>query len=367
MGAVLDAPQLLRRYDSPFVGNGDGSSQGHGARYRGRIRFPATSDYARSRSRAMHRLFALAIAVSCLAGTLVAQEHLRTVAANISVVPPMSAPGITIRKDVGEVRVTFHAFDRHGLPVLDLAPDSVAIFDNGMPVTSISGFHTASDLPLSVALLVDASDSVSRDLLSEQRAGYAFLRSLIRLSDDRALLVAFSDKIEVMRGMTADTRELSGSLQQLKAQGLTALYDAMVATSERLADGDSSASRRAIIVLSDGEDTDSRHILSDAIAAAVCNDVAVYSITVHNKRASQTGQDTLRRMTDATGGRSYVLHGLEELDAVLQQIERDLRTQYFVTYRPLVSDGRLHVLNVASTIRHISIRARKAYLAPEPH
>jgi VWFA-related protein len=150
-------------------------------------------------------------------------------------------------------------------------------------------------------------------------------------------------------------------MRRIKVGGLTALYDALVSTSERIASIDASASRRALIVISDGEDTDSHYLLSDAMAAAVRNDVAVYTITVRDKHAKSLGEATLKLIADASGGRAIILHKPDELSQAVQEIERDLRTQYFVTYRPQGSRAGFHTLKLTSSRDDITFHVKKGY------
>jgi VWFA-related protein len=294
-----------------------------------------------------------------------AEDQSPKLIASNALVAPISSPTLTFRKKVEEVRVSFQASDKRGQPIVDLPGDSISVFDNGERVARISALQTASDLPLSVAIMVDTSDSVARDLLSEQKATSALLTGLMHANDDRVLLVGFRENVETMRPMSAHPEELIAAVRELKAGGLTALYDAVVSTSARLVATDSSASRRAIILLTDGDDTDSRFDLGDAMAAAVRNDVAIYSITLRSKHRNPDGENTLQLLTEATGGRTYVLRHPEELSRAVQEIERDLRTQYFLTYRPLNDGHRFHVVKVTSSIPDVSIRARKGYFATD--
>jgi Ca-activated chloride channel homolog len=317
----------------------------------------------------MLRFFAsLTVVVSLCACAFGAEGASATLVASASATPISSAPMLTIRKQVEEVRVTFHAFDKHKHPVLNLPKASLAVLDNGAPVSSISGFDIASDLPLSVAIMVDASDSVSRDFAAEEQASRAFVRTLVRSTDDRVLLVAFRDKIEMIRRMDRDTGDFASAIRNVKVGGLTALYDAVVSTSSTLADTDTSASRRAIIVISDGDDTDSRNPLKDAISTALRNDVAVYAIRVHSRHATLEGENALKQLAQASGGRVYNLNGRDELVRAMEEIERDLRTQYFVTYRPVTPTvSGFHTLKLSSSVKDVSIRARNGYFAGDRH
>jgi Ca-activated chloride channel homolog len=312
----------------------------------------------------MPRLFAsLVVLFSLCMFTSAAEPGSPNIVVSASLSPAGGFSPVTIRKQVEEVRVTFQALDTRRQPVLDLAPGSVSVFDNGVRVPVLSGVRSICDLPLSVALMVDASDSVARDFAAEQQASSAFVRALVRSTDDRVLLVAFRNKIEMSERMTGDVQELASSMKRIKVGGLTALYDALVLTSERISNTDGFASRRAIIVISDGEDTDSHNVLSDAVTAAVRNDVAVYAITLRGKhaQAGTAGEMTLQRIADASGGRAYVLRKPQELAHAMQEIERDLRTQYFVTYRPQGGRPGFHTLRLTSSRDDVTIHAKQGY------
>lgn len=312
----------------------------------------------------MPRLLLTVCAIVCVSTvSFAAEDPTPKLVASNTIVPPVSQPTLTIRKKVEEVRVSFQATDKSGQPVTSLPADSISVFDNGERVARVSALQTVSDLPLSVAIMVDTSDSVARDLLSEQKVTSTLLTGLMHANDDRVLLVGFREKVESMRPMSADPKELIAAIRELKAGGLTALYDAVVSTAAKLVATDSSASRRAIILLTDGDDTDSRYDLGDAMAAAVRTDIAIYSITLRGKHPDPNGEHTLQLLAEATGGRTYVLRRPEELTRAMQEIERDLRTQYFLTYPPIDDGHRFHVVKVTSSIPDVSIRARKGYFA----
>jgi len=168
--------------------------------------------------------------------------------------------------------------------------------------------------------------------------------------------------------MYGNTVELPKAMRDVKVGGLTALYDAVVSTASTLADTDTSASRRAIIVISDGDDTDSRNLLDDAISTALRNDVAVYAIRVHSRHATLAGENALKQLAQASGGRVYNLNGRDELVRAMEEIERDLRTQYLVTYRPVTPTvSGFHTLKLSSSVKDVSIRARNGYFAAERH
>ena len=141
-----------------------------------------------------------------------------------------------------------------------------------------------------------------------------------------------------------------------------ALYSACLGQASTAADGKDL--HRAIVVLSDGDDTDSLHGLTDVIAAAQRSEVQIYPLTIHPKKAVERGDRILRRLADSTGGRLYVPESANELAAVFAQIEQDLRTQYYVSFPPQQPTPGYHSLRVeVRAPAHLEVRAREGYYA----
>lgn len=280
---------------------------------------------------------------------------------------PADTPGYTFRRDVREVRLQFTVADLQGRVVQDLSPDDVRIFDNQAPVERFNDFERAQDLPLRLGLLVDTSDSVKRVLTDEKTAAGNFLDSVMRPQSDTAFVMGFGGDIKVWQTSTGSHTDLIDAIARLKQPGWgTRFFDALYsACSDQLlpAAGDKLA-HRAIVVLSDGDDTDSTHSLRDAIAIAQRGEIQIYALTIRSGKTPGRGDQILQRITDATGGRLYVAQSASELGAAFSQIERDLRTQYYVSFPPQQLTPGFHSLRLeVRPSQQLEVHARKGYYA----
>jgi Ca-activated chloride channel homolog len=275
----------------------------------------------------------------------------------------------TIRKTVDEVHLVFTVVDKQGRLIPDLTRQDFAIVDDRTTIEAITDFRSQADLPLRLGLLVDVSASVERQFAQQQEAAIAFLTGLMRPTD-KAFAAAFGSRVEIPETLSSQTDDLAGTIRALRNPGgLTAVYDAVVKGAERLAAVQEFAPvRRAIVLISDGEDTYSLHSFSEALGAAQRANVAVYAISIHSRRRS-SGNDVLRELAAATGGRALFPANVSELAKAFAQINDELRAQYLVAYRPpaLAADGRFHRIAITTTAgKKLQVRARAGYFAPLP-
>src|SRR5450755_982681 len=173
-----------------------------------------------------------------------------------------------IRKRVDEVNVVFTVTDKRDHFVKDLTQNDFRVIDDSKPVLSIQSFSRQTNLPLRVGLLIDASNSVRDRFKFEQEAAIEFLNQIIRPKSDRAFVIGFDTTPEVTQDFTADAEALSKGVRLLRAGGGTAMYDAIYfACRDKLMQADKGviATRRAIILLSDGEDNQSRVSREEAV------------------------------------------------------------------------------------------------------
>jgi Ca-activated chloride channel homolog len=280
---------------------------------------------------------------------------------------PADTPDYTFRRDVPEVRLQFTVADEQGRIVQDLSPDDVRVFDNQEPVERFQDFERAQDLPLRLGLVVDTSDSVKRVLADEKAAAAGFLDSVMRPQGDSAFIMAFGGDIKIWQTATANRQDLNDAIARLKQPGWgTRFFDALYAACSGgllAASGDKMV-HRAIVVLSDGDDTDSLHNLRDVVASAERSEIQVYALTIRNGSATGRGDQILQRLTEATGGRLYVAQSVGDLRAAFAQIERDLRTQYYVSFRPQQSTPGFHSLRLeVRPSQKLEIHARQGYYA----
>jgi VWFA-related protein len=280
---------------------------------------------------------------------------------------PAGIPGYTFHHNVPEVRLQFTVADEQGRVVQDLSPDEVRVFDNQLPVARFSDFERAQDLPLRLGLLLDTSDSVKRVLGEEKTAAVNFLQQIMRPQTDTAFIMAFGGDIKLWQDSTANRPELINAIARLKQPGWgTRLFDALYSACDRQlsSSGDTKLVHRAIVVLTDGDDTQSFRTLVNAIAAAQRSEIQVYALTIHARRVVDRGDRVLQRLADATGGRFYVASSSRDLGAAFAQIERDLRTQYYVSFPPQQSTPGFHALRiVVRPSQKLEVHARQGYYA----
>jgi VWFA-related protein len=280
---------------------------------------------------------------------------------------PAGSPGYTLRRDVPEVRLQFTVADEQGRVVQDLSPDDVRIFDNQSPVARFSDFERGQDLPLHIGLILDTSDSVKRVLPDEKAAAVNFLQQIMRPQTDTAFIMGFGGDIKLWQDSTANRQQLIDAVARLKQPGWgTRLFDALYSAcdGQLSANGDGKLVHRAIVVLSDGDDTQSFRSLANAIAAAQRSEIQIYALTIHPLGVADRGDRILQRLADATGGRLYVAPSSHDLGAAFAQIEQDLRTQYYVSFPPQQATPGFHALRIeVRPPQKLEVHARKGYYA----
>src|SRR5437763_2486976 len=183
---------------------------------------------------------------------------------------PADEPATTIRRTVNEVNVVFTVTDKHGHYVHDLKKNDFRVLDNNRPAAEIRSFHTEQDLPLQVGLLVDASNSVRDRFKFEQEAAIEFLNQTVRHGYDSAFVVGYDVTPEVTQDFTDDTEALSRGVRGMRPGGGTAMYDAIyfACRDKLLKKPQTGPVRRAIILLSDGDDNQTHVSREEAIEMA---------------------------------------------------------------------------------------------------
>ena len=235
----------------------------------------------------------------------------------------------TIRHTVNEVNVVFTVTDKHGHYVRDLKKEDFKVVDDNKPASEIRSFHAEANLPLDVGLLVDASNSVRDRFKFEQQAAVEFLNQTIRPKYDQAFVVGFDVTPEVTQDFTDNTEMLSVGVRSLRPGGGTAMYDALYfACRDKLMKVQHVGPvRRAIILLSDGDDNQSHVTREEAIAMAQRADVIIYTISTNLSGAGRHGDKVLERIAEATGGRAYVPFQITEVANAFAAIQEELRSQ----------------------------------------
>jgi len=316
------------------------------------------------------------IALVCLASMASAQSPQYGVPASAIITagsPSASETGpedpiLTIHKRVDEVNVLFIATDRHGKFVRNLNQSDFSFVDDHKPVKSILDFHPETDLPIEIGLLLDVSGSVESRFGFEKDAATGFLQHVIRPGYDKAFVVGFNKETHLAQDFTDNVTSLAAGVQRLRAGGGTALYDAIYkACKEKLLREHSDRPvRKAIIVVSDGEDNQSEVTRQQAIEMAERAEVLIYAISTDDSGLILRGDKVLEDLASSTGGRAFFPYKMKDITRSFAAIEDELRSQYAVSYKPsdFTADGRFRSIQITAVKKDLYVRARRGYYAP---
>ena len=272
----------------------------------------------------------------------------------------------TVRVNVNEVNVVFTVTDRHNHYIKNLARSDFKVIDDDKPVEEIRSFRRETNLPLRVGLLIDASNSVRERFKFEQESAVEFLGQTVRPHYDQAFVVGFDTDVEVTQDFTDDSVALSAGVHQLRPGGGTALFDALYfACRDKLMKLPESQARRAIVLVSDGEDNSSHVTREEAIEMALRANAIVYTIST-NFPGGGRGDRVLERIADATGGRAFEPFQLTDVANAFALIQDELRSQYELSYRPadFRHDGRFRKIEIVAEHKGLRVRSRHGYYAP---
>lgn len=281
---------------------------------------------------------------------------------------PAEDPQSRITLDVTRVNVLFTVSDKKGRFVTNLSKEDFEVSENKKK-QQILEFTAESELPLRLALLIDTSNSIRDRFRFEQEAATEFLNTLLRPRTDRAMIVSFDTAAELVSDLTDDHEKLVKAIRDLRPGGGTALYDAIFnSCRDRLMmDQPRHKFRRAVVILSDGEDNQSRYTRDQALEMAQKADVVIYTISTNITRVESDGDKLLKYLAQETGGLALFPFKVEDLSQSFENIANELRSQYNLLYRPepLQTDGLYHTIQIKVNQRKdLIIRARKGYYAP---
>jgi Ca-activated chloride channel family protein len=311
-------------------------------------------------------LYALSLAIEGQSGSTRAAQAPAPAAAN----PPQANSDDTrITLDVSRVNMLYTVSDKKGRFATDLTKDDFEVFESKKP-QSIIEFSAESDLPLRLAILIDTSNSIRERFRFQQEAAIAFIDGAVRPRQDKAMVVSFDTSAEVVADLTDETGALEKAIQSLRPGGGTSLYDAIFfACRDRLMqDQPLYKFRRAMVILSDGDDNQSLHTRDQALEMAQKADVTVYTISTNITRIETEGDRILRYFAAETGGQVFFPFKVSDLSQSFENIANELRHQYNIFYRPepLKTDGLYHPVEIRMKSRKdLIVRARKGYYAPK--
>ena len=272
----------------------------------------------------------------------------------------------TIRVDVQLIRVLANVKDENGQVVGGLSKEDFSISDNGVP-QEIAIFERSTSQALNVAVLLDISASVAKDLHYEVEASLRFARSLIGEGnpDDSIALITFNYAVDLVAGFTRRLKRLENAVRDIRTGAGTALYDAIYLAGEEL---EGREGRKVIICVTDGGDTVSHQKFAGAMTAAQRAQAALYAILVtpitNGSGRNIGGENALQLMAERTGGRVLQPASYLKLAKSFDEILRDLRTQYLLAYYPRkvpATKNKFHRLEVKSPRPGLRVSARTGY------
>jgi VWFA-related protein len=280
----------------------------------------------------------------------------------------LMAPAVTIAKQVDEVNLAFTVTDHHGHFISNLRPEDFQLLDNRRVAQQLTFFQQRSNLPLHIAIVIDASASVKQRYGMEKRAVLAFARKVVRPGKDKVCVVAFNDRVTTIQEPTDRTAALSKAMAEVKAEGNTDLYGAVIYAAQKLRQiPENGITRRAIVLVSDGVDTIGHSTLTQAQAAAARAEAMIFSLTTNVSEFDENadGDAMLKQLAVATGGRLLPAYDEWRLLSAFQGIERTLRNQYVVAYKPpeFRADGSYHQVEVLPAKKGLRTNCRAGYYA----
>jgi len=297
---------------------------------------------------------------------------------------PEQSPVTTLRVATRVVAISAVVTSKDGQPQNGLSKDDFVLKQDGREAP-IRYFSRGSELPLSIALLVDTSGSQRTFIGDESLASDIFFETMLGRKEDRAMLVQFDTRVQQLRSMTSSADALHLGLLSLSSNGATAggtlLNDAVWAVAKSVLAKETG--RKAIVILSDGGDNGSRHSLAEAIEQAQRADVQIYSILYSTWQPGApvplggglgglhpAGQDpglaTLRQLSENTGGRVFRVSPRLGLREIYKEIGQDLRLQYELGYTPPpdVQPNSYHKLDLKAKDKKLAVQARRGFFAP---
>lgn len=299
----------------------------------------------------------------------------QTPAPATNAVAPGSAPAAddtlpvqTFHSRSDEVNVIFTVTDKHNKFIKDLKENQFKFLDNNRPPKQIMNFSAETDLPLRVGLLIDASNSIRDRFLFEQDAAIEFLHQIIRPKTDKAFVLAFDEVWDLTQDFTGDLDKLTKGVKVIRPGGGTALWDAVfyACRDKLMKERETGPVRKAIILVSDGDDNQSRVLRQEAIEMAQRAGVIVYTISTNLSNNPDEGDRSLKMLAETTGGQAFFPFKLQDVANAFRDIHEELRSQYSVFYKPdnFEANGQFRPIQIVAESKKFKVRAKKGYYVP---
>jgi Ca-activated chloride channel family protein len=283
------------------------------------------------------------------------------------------------------VTVPFNVTDKKNAYINSLTKSDIEVLEDNKP-QQIFSFERQTDLPITIAMLIDISGSEEYTLPMEKSAGSRFFSKVLRPNKDLGAVVTFENEAVLLQDLTGDAGKLQRALNRVRPSvvsassggvtgtppiinsgaGSTALYDAIYSVSSDLLRRE--AGRRVIILITDGVDTSSTLKMRDAIERTWRSEVIIYSIGIGDPGFGGVDSGGLKKMASETGGRAFFPRRETDLDQAFSQIDEDLRQQYILAYQPTneIKDGSFRTIQVrVKDHKDLTVRYRRGYFAPK--
>jgi len=274
----------------------------------------------------------------------------------------------TIRLGVNEVNLIFTVTDKHGHYNPNLQQSDFALLDDQKAPAKVNSFHQQINLPLRVGIVIDASTSIRSRFQFEQQSATEFLLQILKAKSDRAFVMGFDVTPSVTQDWTSNIDALETGINRLRPGGGTALFDAVYTAcrDKLLTERGPEPVRKAMVLLSDGDDNQSRVHPDEAIKECQRAETIIYAISTNWTPSRGKGDKVLTDMAEATGGQVFFPPSVEEMSNSFHDIEEELRSQYALTYTPadFKYDGSFRPIYLYCNDRRYIVRAKKGYFAP---
>ncbi len=274
---------------------------------------------------------------------------------------------VTTIKGIGarEVNQIFTVTDKKGKFITGLRQQDFGLLDDGKRPERVIRFTQQTNLPLRVGIMLDTSSSIRQRFEFEQQAAVEFLLQVLH-RQDMAFVEGFDVQIDLEQGFSNNVDLLNQGIHKLRPGGGTALFDALYTTCRDQMLMQGSGYRKAIIMVTDGDDNYSHALMTDAIKMCQRAETMVYGISTNVSPTKDKGDDILKAISEATGGRAFYPTRIEEVANGFRSIEEELRSQYSLEYVPsdFKADGSFRTIYLQALDPRYKVRARKGYFAP---
>jgi VWFA-related protein len=280
--------------------------------------------------------------------------------------PDVNAP--TIRLNVNEVNLIFTVTNKRGEYIPNLRQSDFALLDDQKAPASVKSFHQQINLPLRVGVVIDASTSIRSRFQFEQQSATEFLLQILKAKSDQAFVMGFDSTATIQQDWTNNIDALEAGVNRLRPGGGTALFDAVYTAcrDKLLTERGPEPVRKAIVLISDGDDDQSRVYQEEAIKECQRAETIIYSISTNWTPSRGKGDDVLTKLSEETGGQVFFPPSVEEMTKSFTSIEEELRSQYSLVYTPadFKYNGAFRPIYLYCNDRRYQARAKKGYFAP---